>query len=53
MPHCNTILKQILNIVPRHEFESLAKNITAAENSERQIDGASFLLLFWHNFQAV
>ena len=25
MPHCNTILKQILNIVPRHEFESLAK----------------------------
>ena len=25
MPHCNTVLNQILNIVPRHEFESLAQ----------------------------
>lgn len=25
MPHCNTVLNQILKIVPRHEFESLAK----------------------------
>jgi len=24
MAHCNTILSQILNLVPRHEFESLA-----------------------------
>ena len=24
MSHCNTILKQILNIIPRHEFESLS-----------------------------
>lgn len=25
MPHCNTVLNQILKIVPRHEFETLAK----------------------------
>ena len=25
MPHCNTILSQILKLVPRHEFETLAK----------------------------
>ena len=25
MAHCNTILAQILKIVPRHEFETLAK----------------------------
>lgn len=25
MAHCNTVLNQILKIVPRHEFESLAK----------------------------
>lgn len=25
MPHCNTILSQILKFVPRHEFEVLAK----------------------------
>ena len=25
MAHCNTVFAQILNIVPRHEFESLAK----------------------------
>ena len=25
MAHCNTIFAQILNLVPRHEFESLAK----------------------------
>ena len=24
MAHCNTIFSQILNLVPRHEFESLA-----------------------------
>jgi len=24
MAHCNTILSQILNLVPRHEFETLA-----------------------------
>ena len=24
MVHCNTILNQILNLVPRHEFERLA-----------------------------
>ncbi len=24
MAHCNTILSQILNYVPRHEFEALA-----------------------------
>ena len=25
MPHCNTIFSQILKLVPRHEFETLAK----------------------------
>jgi hypothetical protein len=25
MRHCNTVLNQILKIVPRHEFETLAK----------------------------
>ena len=25
MAHCNTILSQILKLVPRHEFETLAK----------------------------
>ncbi|MFT6046094.1 MAG: hypothetical protein ACI9WC_001799, partial [Arenicella sp.] len=25
MAHCNTVLNQILKIVPRHEFETLAK----------------------------
>ncbi len=25
MAHCNTILSQILKFVPRHEFETLAK----------------------------
>lgn len=25
MPHCNTIFSQILKFVPRHEFETLAK----------------------------
>ena len=25
MAHCNTVLNQILKIVPRHEFEALAK----------------------------
>jgi hypothetical protein len=25
MAHCNTILSQILKLVPRHEFEALAK----------------------------
>jgi len=25
MAHCNTILAQILKLVPRHEFETLAK----------------------------
>ncbi len=25
MAHCNTIFSQILKLVPRHEFESLAK----------------------------
>ena len=26
MAHCNTILSQILKLVPRHEFETLAKH---------------------------
>ena len=30
MAHCNTILSQILKLVPRHEFETLANNIIQA-----------------------
>jgi hypothetical protein len=30
MAHCKTILSQILNLIPRHEFETLAANTIAA-----------------------
>ncbi len=27
MPHCNTVLSQMLKMVPRHEFERLANQV--------------------------
>ena len=37
MEHCNTIFSQILKLVPRHEFESLAKQ----HHSDRSFRTAS------------
>ena len=39
MAHCNTIPSQILKLVPRHEFEALAKSTTAVETSEPPLVG--------------
>ena len=41
MAHHNTVLSQLLKMVPRHEFESLAKSIIRADHSVQLPAGRS------------
>jgi hypothetical protein len=45
MAHSNTILSQILKLVPRHEFETLAKHHHSGRNSRKASRWSQFVPL--------
>ena len=47
MAHCNTVLSQLLKWVPRHEFETLAKQHHMAARSVSRRVGRSSSAFLW------
>jgi hypothetical protein len=47
MAYHSTILRQIIDIFPRHKFESLPKIIMWAKSSGRSTAGANLWLCSW------
>ena len=45
MAHCNTVLSQMLNMIPRHEFEKLANTVDGKVRSTALSRWSQFVAL--------